>query len=85
MPENEKTDAILVHLQYLREGQDKANAHLERQNGRLASAEARLAVLEDRSDEAKAVAQAAAKKWGAIGGLVGGVLTAIATSLGLAK
>jgi hypothetical protein len=44
----ETTDEILVHVQYIREAQDRTNAHLATLNGRVGSAETRIAVMESK-------------------------------------
>lgn len=41
-----KTEQILVHLEYLREGMDGVNARLDVQNGRVRTAERAIAVLQ---------------------------------------
>jgi hypothetical protein len=67
MGEEPSNAALLIHLQYIRQSQDQTNAHLAMLNGRMGEAEQELAVLKDRSGDAKA----AGAKWG---GLVGGVI-----------
>lgn len=82
MPDNDKTDAILVHLEYLRRGQDDTLAHLRSLNGRVNTAEGDIRVLKDRSDEAKH----AGTKWGgAAGGFVGGLIAVLVSVFGAGK
>ena len=57
----DKTEQILVHLEYLRAGQDEMNLHLKELNGRVRDVETRTTVLETRANESKA----AGAKWGA--------------------
>jgi hypothetical protein len=67
----DKTEQILIHLEYIREKQDETNAHLGRLNGRVGVNETRLSVLESRVEDSRT----AAAKWG---GLVGGAIAAAA-------
>lgn len=70
-------EAIMVELRYIREDL-KENTDLVRvQNGRLRTAEQDIAVLKDRSNDAKKAGGAA----GAAGGFAGGFLAAFVSSL----
>lgn len=73
MADKDKTDEILVHLQYIRENQDKTNQHLATLNGRVGASENRLTALETRSDEGKRDG----RNWGAAGGFLGGFLASL--------
>lgn len=61
MAESGKTEQILIHLEYLRKGQDEVVDHLRILNGRMGKSENRLTALETRADEAKNEVA----KWGA--------------------
>jgi hypothetical protein len=79
----DRTEEILVHLEYLRKGQDETNTHLKTLNGRVGKHDEALAVLKDRGEDAKA----AGRNWGAgaggvAGAFVGGVIAALAAFWG---
>jgi hypothetical protein len=57
-------------FEVLQKGIDGINARLDRQNGRLGSAEQEIAVLQDRSDRAE-------KQGGIFGAIGGGVVTGV--------
>jgi hypothetical protein len=65
---------LLVHLQYLRQACDQTNNHLAHLNGRTRTAEQKIAVLEDRSDEAKAEGRKHGAIWGGAGAALGGII-----------
>lgn len=67
-------DGILVHLQYIRAAVDGVNGRLDALNGRTRTVENKVAVLEDRSDEAKAEGKKSGAVWGAT---AGGFLAAV--------
>jgi hypothetical protein len=67
---SETDPVLLTHVQYIRKSVDRVNDRLDIQNGRISEAEQRIAVLHDRSDEAKKTGA----KWGAG---TGALLTAI--------
>lgn len=76
----DRTEQILVHLEYLRKGQDATNAHLTTLNGRVNSTEDRLLVMETRSSDARGDARGAGRNWGlgaaAVGTAIGSALAA---------
>jgi hypothetical protein len=64
--------AVLVHLDYIKGGIDAINRRLDIQNGRIAKSEMAsasldksIALLEDRSTEARQAARYTGAKWGA--------------------
>jgi hypothetical protein len=69
MADQDRIGQMLVHLEYLREGQDKTNAHLAVVNGRLGKAETEIAILNDRAAKGAVLS-------GAVGTFVGGVIIA---------
>ena len=68
------TEAIFVHLTYIRGTVDGINTRLDALNGRTRATEQAVAVLEDRADEGRS----AGRKWGLTAGAIG---TAIAAAL----
>lgn len=66
--------AILVHLEYLRQGIDGINERLDIQNGRVRKNEQSIAVLEDR---ATAATKAGAVWGGSIGAGAGAAIAAL--------
>jgi type II secretory pathway component GspD/PulD (secretin) len=75
----DKTEQILVHLEYLRAGQDETNAHLKELNGRVSRVEIRAAVLEAKSDDAKA----SGAKWGAgVGAAIAAIIAGLSQLFG---
>lgn len=75
MTDNEQS--VLVHLEYIREAVDGVNERLDAQNGRLREAEQDIAVLKDRSDDAKTTGRNWGATAGAIGGLIGGFVAGL--------
>lgn len=71
MPEPTTNEALLVHLEYIREAADRTNSHLATLNGRVGAAEQKIAVIESQASDAKT----AGAKWG---GTVGGVIAGAA-------
>jgi hypothetical protein len=93
----EATAEILVHLEYLRRGQDETNRHLAALNGRTRLAEQEIAILKDRADHAVALAAASATaaeaaassnrsssvKWGAgMAALISGIIAGLMQAFG---
>jgi hypothetical protein len=80
---------FLAHIGYLREDVAGITTRLDRLNGKTDTHSQKIAVLEDRADEARDVARAEAKKaggrWGAVGMFGGGVIVAIYQYFGGAK
>lgn len=66
--------AILVHLEYLRQGIDGINERLDVQNGRVRKNEQSIAVLEDRATEAR---RSGAVWGGSIGAGAGAAVAAL--------
>lgn len=68
------TKELLIHLEYIRDAVDGVNARLDAQNGRIRTAETKIAILEDR-------AQSSSRKAGSMGatagGFVGGALLVV--------
>lgn len=65
-------DPVLVHLSYIKDAVDGVNARLDILNGRQRTAEQDIAVLKDRSEEAKTTSRNQGAVWGSI---AGGVMT----------
>ena len=76
--EHTSNEEVLVHLKYLREGVDGIKDRLDEQNGRIRTAETKVAILEDRQLEAR-------KAGGICGGIVSGVIVAMHYILGGGK
>lgn len=76
------SDALLVHLDYIKKGIDGLAERLDTQNGQLRTHRDRLIVLETRADDGK---QAGAK-WGAtLGAFVAALISGIAALFGMSK
>lgn len=59
----------LVHLEYLRDGQDRANEHLQKLNGRVGTVEDDvIRIKADAKADAKISGRNHGASWGAIGG-----------------
>jgi hypothetical protein len=84
------TAQILVHLEYLKSGQDETNRHLAALNGRTRMAEQEIAILKDRADHAVALAKASSSssrsssaKWSAgIAALISGIIAGLMQAFG---
>ena len=70
-------EAILVDLRYIRDDVRDNNELVRETNGRLREAETEIAVLKDRSGEAKRAGGIA----GTLGGFLGGFVATLAGSL----
>lgn len=82
----DKTDQIIVHLEYLKEGIDGVHKRLDLLNGRTRQVEQDVAVLHDRADQASAASaanKAAAIKWGAgLGAALSALVAGLAQAFG---
>ena len=74
MADDQTTQIVLVHLEYIREQVDGINGRLDGLNGRTRRNEQDIAVLHDRAAEGRT----AGRNWGLT---AGGVGTAIAAAL----
>jgi len=72
MAEQQTTQIVLVHLEYLRDKVDAIDGKLEAQNGRIRKTEEAVAVLNDRTDEARN----AGRNWGLTAGGIGSAIGA---------
>lgn len=76
------TEQLLIHVEYIREGIDGVHARLDALNGRTRTNETDIAVLKDRSADARK----AGGLWGAgAGAFVGGVLAVLYQTFGGSK
>jgi hypothetical protein len=64
--------SLLIHLRYIKDGIDALNVKVDRQNGRIGVTEQDIAVLKDRSTEARTTGAV----WG--GGIGAGAGAAVA-------
>ncbi len=74
MPERDRSEVILTHLEYIRRKLDELNDQQRALNGRVGTAERSIAVLQDRAEDVKAEALQAkseAKKAGSLFGMLG--------------
>ena len=72
MTDQQTTEIVLVHLEYIRSKQDEIVLHLRALNGRVGDAEQDIAVLKDRADEARTSGRA----WGLTAGGIGSAIAA---------
>jgi hypothetical protein len=80
MGDRNSPDELLIHIEYIRKGIDGIHERLDAQNGRIRTAETKIAVLEALD------AKASGGKWGAIaGGVITGLIYAINAIFGGAK
>ena len=75
-------EQILIHLEYLKKGQDEMNQHLRILNGRVGTNEKAIAVLQDRSESARKTSMISGATAGTF---VGGVVVAVWQYFGGAK
>lgn len=74
MADQETTEVLIVHLEYLRKAADETNTHLKTLNGRMGAVETRTTVLETRADDVKAAGRNWGAGAGAAGGFIGGLI-----------
>ena len=82
MAEHLTKDEFLAHVTYIREDIAAVHARLDTLNGRTRTLETAVAVLQDRSSEAKATGRAAGAGAGAV---IGGILIAVWQYFGAGK